>query len=229
MLVLLRKYAGQRPFATLFVLCLCLFLPGCGAKLPDSGTLPPMTAGRGTPYYLEVTGQGIPTEGLAAIIREEISRSGDLREAGSPGPGTLTVRVNVEEIFLAGPAGVGLLDGLKTTAATVLIGVLAAGVFIVAGSAGYVTDLGIVFPVAAGTLLGLGAGVGISANSWSKDVWAIRAGVGMAWHGTPDSLEKIVVSTGNGGASSREEATGMLEHELARRISKAITTLPQPS
>ena len=51
----------------------------------------------------------------------------------------------------------------------------------------------------------------------------------MAWHGTPDSLEEIVVSTGNGGASSREEATGMLEHELARRISKAIATLPQPS
>lgn len=225
MLVLLREYAGQRPFATLFVLCLCLFLPGCGAKLPDSGTLPSVAAGRGTPCYLEVTGQGIPTEGLAAAIRKEISRSGDLREADSPGPGTLTVRVNVEEIFLFGPAGVGLLDGLKTTAATLLIGILAAGVFIVAGS----TDLGIVFPVAAGTLLGLGAGIGISANSWSKDVWAIRAGVGMAWHGTPDSLEEIVVSTGNGGASSREEATGMLEHELARRISKAIATLPQPS
>lgn len=229
MLVLLRRYAGQRPFATLLVLCLCLFLPGCGAKLPDSGVLPPVAAGRDTPYYLEVTGQGIPTEGLVAAIREEISRSGGLREAGSPGPGTLTVRVNVEEIFRDGPAGMGFLDGLKTTAATLLAGILAAGVFIVAGSAGHAPDLGIVFPVAAGTLLGLAAGIGISASSRSKDVWAMRAGVGMAWHGTPDRLEKIVISTGNGGAGSREEATGMLERELARRISEAITTLPQPS
>ena len=229
MLVLLRRYAGQRPIATLLVLCLCLFLPGCGAKLPDSGTLPTVAAGRNTPYYLEVTGQGISTDGLVAAIRERIHQSGGLREVGSPGPGTLTIRVNVEEIFLAGPAGVGFVDGLKTTVVTLLIGILAAGVYIVAGSAGYVLDLGLVFPVAAGTLLGLGAGIGISADSWSKDVWAIRAGVGMAWHGTPEKLEAIVVSTGRDGAGSREEAIRILERELARRISESISTLPQPS
>lgn len=227
MLVLLREYAGRSPIAALFVLCLCLFLPGCGAKLPDSGTLPQVTVGRDMSYYLEVTGQGIPTDGLAAAIRENIRRTGGLKEADSPGPGTLTVRVNVEEIFPAGPAGVGLLDGLKTTAATLLAGILAAGVFIVAASAGHAPDLGLVFPVAAGAVLGLGAGIGISANSWSKDVWAIRAGVGMAWDEQPEKLEEIVVSTGSKGVRTHEEAVSRLEARLAQRIGRAFTARPQ--
>lgn len=226
MLVLLRNSAGRRPIAALFVLCLCLFLPGCGAKLPDRGTLPPVTAGRDTPYYLEVSRQDGPADGLAALIRENIRRSGGLKEVGSPGPGTLTVRVNVEEVFLAGPAGVGLLEGLKDTGLFLLSGILAAGIFLIAGCYGLAPDVGVALPLVVGALTGMVVGISSSVESWSNDVWAIRAGVGMAWDRTPETLEEIVVSTGRGGARSRKAAAPMLERELARRISEAITTLP---
>lgn len=60
----------------------------------------------------------------------------------------------------------------------------------------------------------------------AKEIWAMRAGVGMAWHGRPDTLEEVVVSTGADGVSSRTDVVPALEKALAQRIREALMSTP---
>ena len=88
-----------------------------------------------------------------------------------------------------------------------------------------------VLGVLAGAVLGAATGATLgyvmSADSReTKEIWAMRAGVGMAWHDTPDTLEEVVVSTGPDGVSSRTEVVPMLEKALAQRIRAALMSTP---
>ncbi len=228
------RCGGIRLLAALLPLCICLWLAGCGTKLPDSGSLPSVTVGEHTPFYLEVSTEdiqkkGLRTDGLAPAIEQQLLSVDGMKLADKPGPGTLAVRVDVRDIYLAGTTGKNYLKTAGTAIGSLIIGAVVGGV---AGTL-YSLDKAPCFTfipgAVAGAVLGAGLGVIIGTDvSDPKEIWAMRAGVGMAWHVTPDTLEEIVVSSGPDGVASRKDTTGILEHELARRISEAITPLPSP-
>ena len=110
-----RKCLCLRPLLALLVGCFCLFLPGCGAKLPDSGTLPSVTVPKDTSYYLEVSTEevqkkGLPVDGLTAAIKEELQRKSIMRPADSADARALVVKLEVREMFRAGTVSSGRPD-----------------------------------------------------------------------------------------------------------------------
>lgn len=231
-----RKCLCLRPLLALLVGCFCLFLPGCGAKLPDSGTLPSVTVPKDTSYYLEVSTEevqkkGLPVDGLTAAIKEQLQTAGEMEAASGPGPGTLAVRVDVRDIYLAGRTSKNYLTTVGSTTVSLTVGAVLGAV--VGAAHGLMNS--VCFCIAPSAIAGavLGAATGatlgyvMSADSReTKEIWAMRAGVGMAWHDTPDTLEEVVVSTGPDGVSSRTEVVPMLEKALAQRIRAALMSTP---
>ena len=84
-----------------------LLLAGCGPKLPDSGSLDPVEVRKETPFYLDVSAemvqeQGICADGLAAAIEKRLLTVDGMKPADKPGPGALTVRVDVRDVYRPG-------------------------------------------------------------------------------------------------------------------------------
>lgn len=207
-----RKRIGiQQLFPTPLLLCLCLLLAGCGASRPDSGSLTPVRVDEDTTFYLDVSGSGINAEDLKYTVMGYLQSDTGMSMADAPGPDTLTVRVDVREIFPVGSSSMDARETLGTTATGVMLGAL------VGGLAGDRTGALI------GAGVGAATGIGVSAlDSRTKTLWAMRAQVGMARGKTPDKLEEVVVSAD--GVSSREDALPTLQDKLAQRISAAVTT-----
>lgn len=187
------------------LLCACLCLAGCGARLPDSGSLTPVKADRDSAFLLEVSGRWVDIAALTAAIREELQRKSIMRPADSADARTLVVKLEVREMFRAGTVSSERPDWpfdsdvvRRATKAGPLIG----------------TAIGIVEGYEAGSLSSLG--------SSERVIWAMRVAVGMAPGRTPDTLEEIVVSTGEDGAGSRKEAIPLIGQRLAERICEAI-------
>lgn len=206
-----RKRVSPHPLPARLPICFCLFclwlcLAGCGARLPDRGSLTPIRADRDSAFRLEVSGRWVDTAALSAAISEGLQRKSIMRPADSAGAHTLVVKVEVREMFRAGTMNSERLDWpfdsdsvRRATKAGPLIG----------------SAIGIVEGVEAGSLYSL--------NSSERVIWAMRVAVGMALGRTPDKLEEIVVSTGKDGADSRKEAIPLIGRHLAERISEAIS------
>ncbi len=230
-----RKYACLRPFLALLTACCCLFLPGCGTKLPDSGSLPSVAVGEDTPFYLEVSTEdiqkkGLRAEGLAPAIEQQLLSVDGMKLADKPGPGTLAVRVDVREVYQAGKVRKNYLKRAGKVMAGAVVGALGGALF----GATQVFDhcccgdsSTFLLSTTAGALVGSVTGAALTMDDRDPgEIWAMRAGVGIAWDETPDTLEEIVVSTGTDGVSSREEAVDKLEGKLAQRINDAISVRP---
>ena len=124
--VRVRKYAGLRHLIVLLTAC-SLFLSGCGAKLPDSGTIPSVTVAKDTPFTLEISTEevqkkGMRVDGLTAAIKEQFRTAGGVEAANGPGPGTLAVRVDVRDIYLAGMTRKNYLTTVGATAVALTVG-----------------------------------------------------------------------------------------------------------
>lgn len=234
-----RKWLCLRPLLALLVGCFCLFLTGCGAKLPDSGTLPPVTVAKNTPFHLDVSTEevrkkGVRIEGLSPAIEKQLLTIDGMEAAGGPGPGTLSVRVEVRDISLAGTTSANHLKTAGVTLAALTVGAVAGA----AVGAYYGLTNPFCFCVAPGAIAGaaLGAAAGAAAglalsldDAEAGEIWAMRAGVGMAWDGRPETLEEIVVSTGPDGVHSRASVLPALEKALAQRIRDALMPPASPS
>lgn len=220
----------RRNFVFLLLFCgLCL--AGCATKLPDSGSLEPVRIGKETPFYLDVSAEcveekGMCSDGLAAAIEKRLLTVDGMKAVDQPGPGTLVVRVDVREFYLAGMTRKNYLKSAGAALAFATVGTVGGAVTGGAQEA----DL---FDSSSDTILGATIGAMIGAVSGlvygfsmgdQKDIWAVRAGVGMAWDEKPEKLKELVVSTGTRGPGSSEEAAGYLEERLAQRIRDAIET-----
>ena len=233
--VRVRKYAGLRHLIVLLTAC-SLFLSGCGAKLPDSGTIPSVTVAKDTLFTLEISTEevqkkGMRVDGLTAAIKEQFRTAGGVEAANGPGPGTLAVRVDVRDIYLAGMTRKNYLTTVGATAVALTVGAVLGTV--VGAAHGLMNSA--CFCIAPSAIAGgvLGAATGATLgyvmsedSREAKEIWAMRAGVGMAWHGRPDTLEEVVVSTGADGVSSRTDAVPALEKALAQRIREALMSTP---
>lgn len=213
----LRDWTALHPLPAL-LLALCLGLPGCSVRLPDSGTLPPVRAHADGTLHIEITGTGMGKNALAAAIWQELQPLGG--EARSlvdiPDSRTLVVRVEMEEPFYAGKAGMGLLDSLLYIGAgAILFGAIMGIISAVVCSCATLGAIG-------GAIAGAAAALDMALESWSNDVWAMRVRVGMALGKTPDDLTECVISTGEKGVSSREQARNVLEKRLAGLIRQAV-------
>lgn len=125
-----RKHGCLRPLFALLAACFCLFLTGCGARLPDSGTLPTVTVAKNTPFYLEVSAEeirkkGVRADGLTPAIKRQLLTIDGMEAARCPGPGTLAVRVEVRDISLTGTTGPNSLKAVGVTAASLTVGAVA--------------------------------------------------------------------------------------------------------
>lgn len=211
-----RKRISPHPLPACLPLCFCLLcvwlcLAGCGARLPDRGSLTPVRAGRDSAFRLEVSGRWVDTAALTAAIREGLQRKSIMRPADSADAHTLMVKVEVREMFRAGTVSSERLDWpfdgdavRRATKAGPLIG----------------SAIGIVEGFEAGSLYSPGGS--------ERVIWAMRVAVGMAPGRTPDKLEEIVVSTGKDGAASRKEAIPLIGRHLAERICEALEPEPAP-
>ena len=139
--------------------------------------------------------------------------------------------MDVRDIYLAGRTSKNYLTTVGSTTVSLTVGAVLGAV--VGAAHGLMNS--VCFCIAPSAIAGavLGAATGatlgyvMSADSReTKEIWAMRAGVGMAWHDTPDTLEEVVVSTGPDGVSSRTEVVPMLEKALAQRIRAALMSTP---
>ena len=205
-----RKPISPYPLPARLPLCFCLLcvwlcLAGCGARLPDRGSLTPVRADRDCAFRLEVSGRWVDTAALTTALREGLQRKSIMRPADSVDAHTLVVKVAVREMFRAGTVSSERLDWpfdgdavRRATKAGPLIG----------------SAIGIVEGFEAGSLYSPGGS--------ERVIWAMRVAVGMALGRVPDKLEKIVVSTGKAGAASRKEAIPQIGRRLAERICEAV-------
>lgn len=224
---------GTLCFLMLFTLGCGLLLAGCGAKLPDSGSLEPVEVRKETPFYLDVSaemvqGTGICADGLASAIEKRLLTVEGMKPADTPGPGALMVRVDVRDVYLAGKTRKNYLKSAGAAIALATLGTVG-GALTGAFNAPHCTDTAT--STAVGGFIGAASGATsgfVSGLSFGepKEIWAIRAGVGMAWDEQPEKLEEIVVSSGSKGVCTHEEAVSKLEARLAQRIGKAFTARP---
>lgn len=217
----LREWTSLRRLPPLLLLCLCLRLPGCSVRLPDSGTLPPVHAHKDGALHIELAGQGTEMErnALAAAILQELQPLGEEERplVSTPDAKTLVVRVEVEEVVRVGPAGMGLLDSLlHIGAGALLFGTIMGVISAVVCSSAVPGAIG-------GALAGAAIALDMAVASWSNDLWAMRVRVGMALGKTPDRLTELVISTGEEGAASRERARRKLAGRLAGLIRQAVS------
>lgn len=215
----LRKWTSRSPLSALLFLCLGLWLPGCGVRLPDSGTLPPLRAYADGPLHIEVTGKGMGRNALAAAIWQELQPLGGEKrpQVSIPDAKTLVVSVEIEDVVRVGPAGMGLLDSLlHIGAGAILFGTIMGVLSAVVCSCAAPGAIG-------GALAGAAIALDMAVASWSNDLWAMRVRVGMALGEAPDTLTELVISTGEEGAASREQARRKLEARLARLIQEAVS------
>lgn len=99
--------SALRRNAFFLLLFCCLCLAGCASKLPDSGSLESVAVRKETPFYLDVSAErvqekGMCPDGLAAAIEKRLLTVDGMKAVDQPGPGTLVVRVDVRELYLAG-------------------------------------------------------------------------------------------------------------------------------
>lgn len=214
----------------LLAICCVVLLAGCGAKLPDSGSLKPVTVRKDTPFYLDVSAdvveeKGMCSDSLASAIEKQLLSIDGMNPADSPGPGTLVVRVDVRDLYLAGMTRKNYLTSAGAALAFATVGTVGGAVTGGAQESGlFESSSDTVFGATIGAMIGAVSGLvyGFSRGD-QKDIWAVRAGVGMAWGEKPEKLEELVVSTGTKGPDSCEEAAGYLEERLAQRIRDAVT------
>lgn len=147
-----------------------------------------------------------------------------MKPADKPGPGALTVRVDVRDVYQAGRTRKNYLKSAGAAIALATLGTVG-GAVTGAFNAPHCSDtatstaLGDFIGAASGATSGFVYGLSLGEP---KEIWAIRAGVGVAWDEQPDTLEEIVVSTGKDGAGSRKEAIPLIGRRLAERICEAI-------
>ena len=206
----------SRLLALLLVFCLCL--PGCGARLPDDGSLTSVEADEDNALYLDVSGKEVDAGKLSAAVRQGIEHSSVMRSVDNPDEETLVVKVEVRDMFQAGTVGFSPVGWLGSTFGGALAG-LAFGAL-----AGAVTETSALLGAAAGMVVGFVGGSSYALAQADREIWAVRVGVGMATGRTPDKLEEIVVSTGEDGVGSREEAIPQIGRRLAERIREVIST-----
>lgn len=229
-----RSGIGTLLFLMLSTVGCGLLLAGCGPKLPDSGSLDPVEVRKETPFYLDVSAemvqeQGICADGLAAAIEKRLLTVDGMKPADKPGPGALTVRVDVRDVYRPGRTRKNYLKSAGAAIALATLGTVG-GAVTGAFSAPHCTDtatstaLGGFIGAASGATSGFVYGLSLGEP---KEIWAIRAGVGVAWDEQPEKLEEIVVSTGSKGVRTHEEAVSRLEARLAQRIGRAFTARPQ--
>lgn len=213
----LRKPAVPHALFAL-ALCLCLCLPGCGGKLPDSGNLGSVEADEDSALYLEVSSHDktMDVGALTAAIHGDMRQSTVMRFADGVAAQTLVVKVEVRDMFQAGTVGFSPVGWLGGTLGGGLAG-LAFGAL-----AGAYTETSALLGAGVGMVVGLVGGGSYALAQADKEIWAVRAAVGMATGRTPDRLEEIVVSTGEDGAASRKEAIPAIGRRLAERIREAI-------
>lgn len=219
----MQNHSVTRPCLVLLFLCLCL--PGCAAKPPDRGRIPP--AGLGDTnriVYLDVSGTNEAStdevNALRKCLREKIDR-GRWEVVDTPDEKTVTVKVEMRELFSAGRAYT--FTPLRWIGQNIIGGTV--GGVLLGGTVGFAT----VGPVG-GAFLGMGAGLVTAVDTVKyrarAKIWAVRAGVGIAQGRTPDELEEIVVSTGQEG-SLRDDAMHAIGINLADLIRSAIITPSQ--
>lgn len=213
---LMRKSAVLRALSAL-LLCLCLCLPGCGSKLPDSGSLTSVEADEDSALYLDVSGKDVDAGVLTVVISGDMRQSSVMRFVDKPDARTLVVKVEVRDMFRAGTVGFSPVGWLGSTFGGALAG-LAFGAL-----AGAYTETSALLGAGVGMVVGLVGGGSYALAQADREIWAVRAAVGMATGRTPDRLEEIVVSTGEDGVASRKEAIPEIGRRLAERIREAIS------
>lgn len=217
---LMRKSAVPRSlFALSLILLLFLSLPGCGARLPDSGSLTSVEADEDSSLYLDVSSHDTKADAgvLTAVISGDMRQSSVMRFADGVEAQTLVVKVEVRDMFRAGTVGFSPVGWLGSTFGGALAG-LAFGAL-----AGAVTETSALLGATAGMVVGFVGGGSYALAQADREIWAVRAAVGMATGRTPDRLEEIVVSTGEDGVTSRKEAIPAIGRRLAERIREAIS------
>lgn len=214
---LMRKSVVPCFLFALLPLLLFLSLPGCGARLPDDGSLSSVAADEDCTLYVDVSGRDVDAGKLSAAVRQGIEHSSAMRFADGVEAQTLVVKVEVRDLFQAGTVGFSPVGWLGGTFGGALAG-LAFGAL-----AGAVTETSALLGAAAGMVVGFVGGGSYALAQADREIWAVRAGVGMATGRTPDRLEEIVVSTGEDGVASREEAIPAIGRRLAERIREAIS------
>ncbi|HJA78496.1 hypothetical protein [uncultured Desulfovibrio sp.] len=200
----------------LLILCLCL--PGCGSKLPDGGSLTSVAADEDSSLYLDVSGKDVDAGKLSAAIRQGIEHNSVMRPVDNPDEKTLVVKVEVRDMFQAGTVGFSPVGWLGSTVGGALAG-LAFGALV-----GAYTETSALLGAGVGMVVGVVGGSSYALAQADREIWAVRAGVGMATGRTPDRLEEIVVSSGEDGVASREEAIPQIGRRLAERIREVIST-----
>lgn len=200
------------------LLSLCLCLPGCGARLPDDGSLTSVAADENSVLYLDVSGKDVDAGKLSAAIRQGIEHGSAMRFADGVEAQTLVVKVEVRDMFQSGTVGFSPVGWLGSTFGGALAG-LAFGAL-----AGAYTETSALLGAGVGMVVGFVGGSSYALANAEREIWAVRAGVGMATGRTPDRLEEIVVSTGEDGVASRKEAIPEIGRRLAERIRAVIST-----
>ena len=200
----------------LLILCLCL--PGCGSKLPDGGSLTSVAADEDSSLYLDVSGKDVDAGKLSAAIRQGIEHNSVMRPVDNPDEKTLVVKVEVRDMFQAGTVGFSPVGWLGSTVGGALAG-LAFGALV-----GAYTETSALLGAGVGMVVGVVGGSSYALAQADREIWAVRAGVGMATGRMPDRLEEIVVSSGEDGVASREEAIPQIGRRLAERIREVIST-----
>ncbi len=183
-----------------------------------------------TPFYLDVSAErgeemGMCSDSLASAIEKRLLTVDGMKAVDQPGPGTLVVRVDVRDLYLAGMTRKNYLKSAGAALAFATVGTVGGAIAGGAQEAGFFdTSSDTVLGATIGGLVGAVSGLvyGFSMSN-QKEIWAVRAGVGLAWDEQPEQLEELVVSTGTTGPDSSEEAAGYLEERLAQRIRDAIT------
>ena len=121
-------------------------------------------------------------------------------------------------MFQAGTVGFSPVGWLGSTVGGALAG-LAFGALV-----GAYTETSALLGAGVGMVVGVVGGSSYALAQADREIWAVRAGVGMATGRTPDRLEEIVVSSGEDGVASREEAIPQIGRRLAERIREVIST-----
>ena len=200
-------------FLLVLLLSFCLCLPGCAAKPPDKCWLTP--TGLGDDYrsfYLDVSGTSETSEdevnALRKCLREQIDR-GRWEVVDTPDENTVMVKVEMREMFRARKGC--RFNPFRWVGTAIGGGIVGC---VLGGTLG-AREVG---PVR-GALLGMGVGMlgGICfAMESCQEIWAVRAGVGIALGRPPDELEEVIINNDLG--KPRNKAMPWIAMRMAEAI-----------